>query len=164
MTDELRARIRAQYGDGIAPTSYRPDTNPDQVRNSPSEAERARVSRADDARDEKAIVAHADRQMRALGFVVVNYSQPRATKQTAGIPDREYFHTARRLFLKWEAKTPTGKQSPAQREYQEWCEATGISYVVGTDAALFAWLVEKGIAFEAEVGILAPLPFTPRTT
>jgi hypothetical protein len=117
---------------------------------------------ADESRDEKAIVAQADRQMRALGFVVVNFSQPRASKQTPGIPDREYFHPARGLFLKWEAKAPTGRQSPAQAQYQTWCEAAGIPYVLGTDDALYQWLVDHGHAARTVGEMLIGLPYAQR--
>ncbi len=119
---------------------------------------------ADDARDEKAIVLAADKQLRALGFVVVNYSQPRASKQTPGIPDREYFHPGRGVLMKWEAKTSRGVQSPAQRQYQEWCDACGIAYVVGPETALYAWLIAQGIAAREMVGeLLIALPYTPQS-
>ena len=62
------------------------------------------------------------------------------------MPDRFYFHRARRLGLSWEAKTPTGEQSPAQRDFQEDMDACGWPYVLGTDRDLFAWLVARGIA------------------
>lgn len=98
---------------------------------------------ADEAREESGVVRAADKQMRALGFVVVNYSQPRASKQTPGVQDHEYFHPARGIFLKWEAKSPTGRQSPDQVTYQEWCDACHVPYVCGTDRDLFAWLLAR---------------------
>lgn len=113
-----------------------------------------------DAREEKAVVAACDKQLRALGFVVVNFSQPRATKQTAGIPDREFFHPGRGVFAKWEAKTANGRQSPAQRQYQEWCDAAGITYLLGTDQVVYDWLVAQGIAVR-EGALLVPLPYSP---
>lgn len=116
---------------------------------------------ADDARDEKRIVAAADKQLRALGFVAVNFSQPRESKQTPGIPDREYFHPGRGIFLKWEAKTATGRQSPAQCQYQEWCRACGVPYVLGTDQDLFEWLISQGIAARTVGDLLISLPAEP---
>jgi hypothetical protein len=98
---------------------------------------------ADEAKLEAEVVVNADKQMRALGFIVVNYSQPRASKQTAGVQDHEYFHIERRIFFKWEAKSPTGEQKPAQVQYQEWCDATGTPYFCGTDRELFDWLLAR---------------------
>lgn len=100
---------------------------------------------ADDERREKELVREADRRMRAAGFHVVEYSQPRASKQTPGIPDREYFHPARGLFVKWEAKTPRGVQSPAQKEYQAWCDRCHVPYVVGPPHELYAWCQASGV-------------------
>jgi hypothetical protein len=123
---------------------------------------RSDVARVDDfladARDEKRVVAAADKQLRALGFVVVNLSQSRASKITPGVPDRLYMHPARGVALWWEAKTATGRQRPDQRQFQEWCDACDWPYVLGTDAALFGWLQEQGIAAE-EDGLLVPLPY-----
>lgn len=98
-----------------------------------------------DAREEKALVAEMDKRMRAVGFVVVNYSQPRASKQTPGIPDREYFHPGRGLFAKWEAKTPRGAQSPAQQQYQVWCDACGVPYLVGPPIVVETWCRTNGL-------------------
>lgn len=146
--DELRAKIRAQYGDGIAERAYRPES-----------AERARrmlqglpldertpedLAKADE-REEKALVAETDKRMRAVGFRVVNYSQPRASKQSPGIPDHEYFHPERGLFVKWEAKTARGEQSPAQQEYQSWCDACRVPYLVGPPYVVEAWCASHGI-------------------
>lgn len=138
MSDELRDRVRAQYGDGIAVTKSfrvpdaRSDTNSCQVSSS-----------ADDARPEKAIVADADKRMRALGFRVWGLSQPRATKQSPGWPDRRYTHRERGIALWWEAKGPEGRQRPDQRVFQEDCEACGEMYVLGDDAVLSAWLLAR---------------------
>jgi hypothetical protein len=99
---------------------------------------------ADDARLEKEVVARADKQLRALGFRVINTSQPRHAKYiTPGVPDRFYFHRARGLGFAWEAKTATGEQSPAQRDFQEDMDACGWLYVLGTDVDLFAWLLAR---------------------
>jgi hypothetical protein len=110
---------------------------------------------ADDARDEKRIVRDVDKQMRSLGFRVINTSQPRHAKFiTPGVPDRFYFHRARRIGLAWEAKTPTGEQSAAQRDFQLDMDACGWAYVLGTDQDLFTWLVERRIAVRDECGNL----------
>lgn len=119
-------------------------------------AERA----ADDERLEKRHEHEADKQMRALGFEVVKFSHPGKTKQTPGIPDRRYYHRARRLALWWEAKSATGRQRPEQRYFQEMCDAVGDTYVLGTDRDLFDWLVAHGIAAWTVGDLLVSLPFT----
>ena len=110
-----------------------------------------------EARDEKRIVAQCDKQLRALGFTVWNLSQPRASKISPGIPDRLYTHSARGVALFWEAKTATGRQRPDQRVFQEHADAVGWPYILGTDQAVYDWLVAQGIAFE-HGGLLVPLP------
>lgn len=110
---------------------------------------------ADDAREEKAHVREADKQLRALGFRVINTSQPRHAKfLTPGVPDRFYFHRARGIGFAWEAKSATGEQSLAQRDFQLDMDACGWPYVLGTDQDLFTWLVARGIAVRDECGNL----------
>lgn len=130
----------------------------------PIEQLRTPVERAaEDERLEKAIEHAGDKQMAALGFEVVKFSHPGRTKQTPGIPDRRYYHRARRLVLWWEAKSPTGRQRPDQRWFQEMCEACGETYVLGTDRDLFAWLVEHHIAAWTVGDLLVALPLTDYT-
>jgi hypothetical protein len=75
---------------------------------------------------------------------VIRFSQPRASKQTAGISDRLYINAKRRLAVFWEAKTSTGKQSPAQKDFQALVGSMGWTYVAGTDAALRSYLASNG--------------------
>lgn len=126
-----------------------------------SDARTAAEIEADEDRLEKAIEVAGDKQLKALGFEVVKFSHPGKTKQTPGIPDRRFYHRGRRLAFWWEAKSATGRQRPDQKLFQEMCDASGDPYVLGTDADLFAWLVERGIAFVAEGGLLVALPYTP---
>ena len=127
------------------------DTALEQLR-TPAEIE------ADDERLEKVIELSADKQLAALGFEIVKFSHPGRTKQTPGIPDRRYYHRARRLSLWWEAKSPTGRQRPEQRHFQEMCEGCCELYVLGTDRDLFTWLVAHRIAaWDGE--LLVSLPF-----
>lgn len=100
---------------------------------------------ADDARREKELVREADRRMRAAGFTVWNLSQPRASKLTAGIPDRLYTCPSRGLAVFWEAKSATGRQRPDQRVFQEHADATGLHYVVGPPHELYAWCQACGV-------------------
>lgn len=117
---------------------------------------------------EKAIEHEGDKIMRGLGFEIVRFSQPRATKQTPGIADRRYYRRHRlvetsygrkfvgALALWWEAKSATGEQTPAERLFQEMVEACGETYLLGTHEALIAWLVERRIAVVVG-GVLEPV-------
>lgn len=114
---------------------------------------------AEDARLEKEIELAGDKQMRALGFSVIKFSHPGKTKQTPGIADRRYYHTGRGVAFWWEAKSPTGRQRPDQKDFQALCDAVGDPYVLGTDQDLFAWLIEHGIAARVEGDLLIGLPY-----
>lgn len=96
--------------------------------------------------DEDAHVDEGDTLMRSLGFEVVSFSQKKRAKVTPGIPDRKYHHRRRRLTLWWEAKQETGRQRPAQREFQMMAEECGEIYVLGKLEALKTWLVDSGVA------------------
>jgi hypothetical protein len=123
---------------------------PDVAAQQDAAAEKAELRREKD-------VEHAgDKLMQAHGFTVVRLSQPRASKITPGVPDRRYYRTAGDVsrpgtvvtgpFVAWwEAKTSTGKQSPAQREFQAMAEACGETYLVGTDAVLRDYLAREGL-------------------
>lgn len=110
----------------------------------------AQVTTADDLEDD--VVDAGDRLMAALGFAIVRLSQKRRSKVTEGLPDRRYYHPRRRLFLWWEAKASWGKQSPAQRDFQELCDACGDPYVLGGIDALQAHLETIGVATFDERG------------
>jgi len=112
----------------------------------------------DAARREKTIEYDGDQQMQAMGWDVVRFSRAERTKQTAGIPDRKYYSARYRLTLWWEAKTPDGVQSPAQRDFQHMAEACGEHYVVGTDRVLCEWLVARGVAQWVEGGFIVSVP------
>jgi hypothetical protein len=105
--------------------------------------------------------AESRKLMQALGFRVINFSQKRRAKVTPGIPDTKYYHVGRGLTLWHEDKAEWGRQSPAQRDFQEMAEACGEIYVLGKHQVLKDWLVAQGIA-APEGSLLVPLPFTPR--
>ena len=87
---------------------------------------------------------------RAYGCNVYNLSQPRATKQTPGIPDLWVVRRAGEfLGTAWwhETKRPvSGKPSSAQVEFREECEASGIVYRMGGLAVARQRLVDIGAA------------------
>lgn len=103
--------------------------------------------------------AAGDRIMLSLGFAVVRLEQRRASKIHLGVPDRRYYHTRRRLALWWESKSATGEQRPAQRDFQQLCDAVGDPYVLGPVSALQAWLVAHGVVTIDAGGGLEPVPY-----
>ena len=72
----------------------------------------------DDVRLEKEIQAEAFRELRSRGFTVYWFSQKRRTGQTKGPGDLYAVHEERGLVLWYECKTPTGEQSPAQKDFE----------------------------------------------
>jgi hypothetical protein len=157
--DEMRAQLRRQniparlIERAITMAKARGDVAGAQGIETPDEE-----SMADALEDEHQ--AESRKLMRALGFEVVSFSQKRNSKQTPGIPDTKYYHRGRRLTLWHEDKATWGRQSPAQKYFQEMAEACGEIYVLGKHQVLKDWLVEQGIAAE-ESGLLVPLPYTP---
>lgn len=87
-------------------------------------------------RTEKQVERECDEIMTTLGFTVIRFSQPRNTMQTAGIPDRKYYHAERGCTLWFECKRPGGKQSPGQELFQYLAESCGEQYVLGGRAEL----------------------------
>ena len=73
------------------------------------------------------------------GCKVVIFAQPRATMQSAGIPDLLIFDPKTGTSWFMEVKRRQGpeyrkvnsKQSPGQVAFQELCEACGVEYILG---------------------------------
>lgn len=93
---------------------------------------------------EKAIQLSIRRFMQSMGFAVWDLSQPRATMQTAGMPDLIAAGKGRILFI--EVKTARGTQTPAQIVFQKEIEANGGTYLLWRSTK-DAWdfLVSAGI-------------------
>ena len=89
-------------------------------------------------------VQHAitDLLKKQLGFSVWNLSQPRATKQSFGLPD--LIAIGRGLILFIEVKRPGGKQTIYQEDFGLQVQDNGGTYVVWSSAKQ-AWdfLVER---------------------
>lgn len=81
-------------------------------------AEAAERIAEDDQRLEKEIQAEAFKELRAHGFTVYWFSQKRRTGQTKGPGDLYAVHEERGLVVWYECKTPTGEQSPAQKDFE----------------------------------------------
>lgn len=70
--------------------------------------------------------------LKTLGCSVYSLAQPRATKQTAGLPDLYIFHPIANRATWCEVKAP-GKESnlsPAQETFRQECERTGTEHHV----------------------------------
>ena len=74
-----------------------------------------------------------------LGYLVSDFSQPRATKQTPGIPDLHAMHpghSGNHGHAIWiEVKAETGRMSPAQSAWHTAARAAGQTVVVARSAA-----------------------------
>jgi hypothetical protein len=125
-------------------------------------AEAAERIAEDDARLEKEIQREVVNTYTALGCKVYNLSQARATKQTPGLPDlwvvclRSGWSRQGKVAWWHETKTPTGKQSEDQREFQRECKACHVVYVLGGILAAEEQLITFGIA-ERINGTLEPV-------
>jgi hypothetical protein len=108
---------------------------------------------------EDEVLEDSDRLMRALGFVPIRMAQKRASKVTAGVPDRYYIHPVRKLALWYEAKTATGRARPAQLQFRQLCLDAGIHHVLGGFDALRTWLTEHQVATFDASGL--PQPINP---
>ena len=84
-----------------------------------------------------------DELMATYGFTVIRMSQPRASMVTEGIPDRLYCSTTRGLAFWWEAKSETGKQRAAQKDFQATVTAAGQVYFCGTFEQLRQWFARQ---------------------
>lgn len=125
----------------------------------PTEVELAERSEEEDRRLEKEIQAEVMDLLRAYGFTVYNLSQPRATKQTPGIGDVYAVNPWRRRVLWFETKTPDGRQSPDQVEFQVLhvqLESSSISYVPGGVLAAEEYLIAIGAAERTSTGGIEP--------
>ena len=84
-----------------------------------------------------------DRFMALLGYVEIRFSQPRNTMQSPGIPDRRYMHPETGHAVWWEAKREGGKQTPAQKRFQQLCEICGEVYLCGPSEVLLAYMQRR---------------------
>ena len=82
------------------------------------------------------------------GFDVADFSQPRASMQTPGIPDL-LLHHRKRGFVVWvEVKRPGGKLSPHQKAWKQMVEEAGVedyhSIVCSSADDLDSWMRSEG--------------------
>ena len=114
---------------------------------------------------EKEEQAEIVRRFRAFGFKVYNLSQPRATKQTPGLPDNYCVHTRLPIAFFWECKRQVGGQlSPAQIDFRDECRRCCVGYGTGDRYAAEEHLILLGLAVRLPDGTLHPAPGDPIPT
>jgi hypothetical protein len=109
----------------------------------------------DDSRLEKEIQRDVVDLYLHFSCLVYNLSQARASKQSPGLADLYVIHLPSKHAWWHETKTPTGKQRPAQREFQVIHKYTPVGYVVGGVLAAEEQLIKLGIAERID-GALEP--------
>lgn len=92
---------------------------------------------------EKEIQLRIYKRLTDLGVAVYWLSQPRASGQTAGVPDLMCFDAARGLFFV-EVKATNGRQSEAQAKFQGRCRLAGVAYILGGVAEVEAFVTGLG--------------------
>lgn len=108
----------------------------------------------DDDRLEKDIQRDVMKLYLAFHCLVYNLSQARASKQSPGLADLYVLHLPSKNVWWHETKTPTGKQRPAQREFQTIHKYTPVGYVVGGVLAAEEQLITLAIAVRGPDGHL----------
>jgi hypothetical protein len=97
---------------------------------------------------EKRTQSSIKKALNQLGFFVSDFSQPRRTMQTAGIPDLFACHPGWRISLWVEVKGPKGKLTPAQEFWHDAAQGSGQNVVT-------AWNIQDVTDALIELG--APL-------
>jgi hypothetical protein len=108
----------------------------------------------DDDRLEKEIQRDVVRLYLAFHCLVYNLSQARASKQSPGLADLYVLHLPSKNVWWHETKTPSGKQRPAQKEFQTVHKYTSVGYVVGGVLTAEEQLVKLAIAVRGPNGQL----------
>jgi len=90
---------------------------------------------------EKAVEHACVQLLRLRGYRTYHLAQPRATKQSPGLPDVLAIHPTRGLVLV-EVKSPQGRVTPAQRDLARVCATAGVRYAVVHSAAELAAALE----------------------
>ena len=94
---------------------------------------------------EKAVAHRVGHIYAALGAFIAWTSQYRPSMVTPGLPDMIVLLPRGKGVLFHEVKRPGGRQSPAQKAFQESCETAGVRYVLGGADAAWHALEELGM-------------------
>lgn len=106
---------------------------------------------------EKEEQSEITKRFRVCGFTVRNLSQPRASKQSPGLPDLFITHDTMPAALWWESKRQVrGKYSDAQLAFREDCRRCGITCEGGDRYDAERWLVMHGHARMGGDGKITP--------
>ncbi len=97
---------------------------------------------------EKAVEHWCIDAFKKAGCVVMKLSQPRNSMQSVGLADLYVLVPRRRTAFWFEVKSPTGRQSEAQRAFQASCEASGVRYVMGGIEEARGVLAELGLTWQ----------------
>lgn len=82
-----------------------------------------------------------------VGLAVYNLSQPRASKQTEGLPDLIALGRGHALFV--EVKSPVGRQTEAQKRFEGYVADTPAEYVCWRSVGQAKdWAIENGLIEE----------------
>jgi hypothetical protein len=109
--------------------------------------------------DEKTEQLEVRKRFVVCGFRVYNLSQPRASKQSAGLPDLWLMHERLPIALWWESKRQVGgKFSSEQLDFARLAKQAGIGYGSGDRYDAERYLVSIGRA-ELVNGVLEPIPY-----
>jgi hypothetical protein len=97
---------------------------------------------------EKDELTLCDEMMKGMGWTVVRTARRggrgvnRTSMVSKGLPDRKYYRNTDTFWF--EAKAEDGRQSDAQKAFQEMCERAGELYVIGGMVELKAFLKQWG--------------------
>lgn len=92
---------------------------------------------------EASVYEQCYRLLRLYDFAVYRLSQTRASQQSLGLPDLYAMHPERGVL--WlECKTDIGKQSKAQKQFQQQCIEAKVPYLCGGVKELAHWIQTWG--------------------
>lgn len=94
---------------------------------------------------EKAVQTRVAHVYAAIGAFVVWTSQYRASRVTPGLPDLIILLPRGKGVVLHEVKRPGGRQSAAQKMFQERCHDAGVRYVLGGSDQAWHVLEELGL-------------------
>ena len=99
---------------------------------------------------EKRVQNAIKRALNQLGFFVSDFSQPRASMQTPGIPDLYACHPGWQMSLWIEVKANKGKLTTAQAFWHEMAEGSGVNVVTAHELRdVTSYLQEIGAPIQA---------------
>lgn len=143
---EFETRVAQLVGMGFARETAEREVRRQFPLIAPPPPSHARSVQAENVR-EKEEQTYIAKLFRGFGCKVYNLSQPRASKQTPGLPDLWVVHRTHRVAFWFEVKRSSGGRiSDAQREFGEECERARVLHYVGDRRTAAKLLVDVGLA------------------